>query len=202
MKCIITKCSRNLPFLQKDFFMKTSKIISASLVIAAALSFSVNAQSWYTSSNTYGPFIYNNGGNVQATGTNWNQGSGKAYLQLGDWNHYIKSQQGVGVSIGTFQVIDGITLRETSGNVGIGTTAPAAKLDVRGGINATGGITTATNVSATIIKLAYCWILSGTYGPTGTDAQNAPVGSIWLSSLGGGIIYVKANATLNNWYQK
>jgi hypothetical protein len=49
---------------------------------------------------------------------------------MGDTNHSIRSERGFGLKLGTWGAQDGITLRETTGNVGIGTTIPSARLDV------------------------------------------------------------------------
>jgi hypothetical protein len=54
----------------------------------------------------------------------------QAVLYMGDTNHSIRSERGFGLKLGTWGAQDGITLRETTGNVGIGTTIPGARLDV------------------------------------------------------------------------
>lgn len=59
---------------------------------------------------------------------NWNGTS--AILQLGDLNHYIKSVQGAGVKIGTYQYPDVINISEVNGCVGIGNANPSSKLQV------------------------------------------------------------------------
>ncbi len=70
-------------------------------------------------------------GNILVQGTGSFDTSGEeAILYLGDINHYIKSIWGSGVRIGTYGAVDGITLLQTSGNVGIGTTNPGAKLEI------------------------------------------------------------------------
>ena len=58
---------------------------------------------------------------------------------LGGIHHYIRGEYGFGVKIGTYAVGDAISIRELSGNVGIGTKNPAGKLDVNGSIYQRGG---------------------------------------------------------------
>lgn len=59
-----------------------------------------------------------------------------AYLYLGDSNHYIKSTFGFGLNLGTWNVPDVVTIREGTGNVGIGTNNPGHRLHVAGQIYA------------------------------------------------------------------
>jgi hypothetical protein len=76
-------------------------------------------------------------GNLVVQGTNSFQTSGDAgIVYLGGVHHYIKGEYGYGVKIGTYAVGDALVIKEISGNVGIGTTAPAAgyKLSVDGKI--------------------------------------------------------------------
>jgi hypothetical protein len=53
-------------------------------------------------------------------------------LYLGSVHNYIKAEYGFGVKIGTYAVGDVISICQISGNVGIGTTSPGAKLEVNG----------------------------------------------------------------------
>ncbi len=62
-------------------------------------------------------------GNILSTGSHY----------LMDTNHSIRAISGVGVAIDTYGVVDPLVIRESSGNVGIGTTNPGAKLSVIGG---------------------------------------------------------------------
>lgn len=70
-------------------------------------------------------------GNILVKGTNNFQSDGdEAILFLGDNNHSIKSIFGSGLRISTYQAQDAITILEGNGNVGVGTSAPSAKLHV------------------------------------------------------------------------
>jgi hypothetical protein len=69
-------------------------------------------------------------GDITAIGPDWSEGN-SAVLYLGAGNyHYIKAKYGTGVQIGTYGAADAITLKETTGNVGIGLTSPEAKLHI------------------------------------------------------------------------
>jgi hypothetical protein len=59
---------------------------------------------------------------------------------LGDTNNYIKAVHGSGVRIGAFDADNALAVQQTTGNVGIGTTAPAVKLDVAGNANVSGAL--------------------------------------------------------------
>ncbi len=64
----------------------------------------------------------------------------QAILSLGIANNYVAGVYGSGLHFGAFNVADGIVLRENTGNVGIGTSAPTERLSVSGTIQSlTGG---------------------------------------------------------------
>jgi hypothetical protein len=97
-----------------------------------------------------------------------------------DTNHRINVIFGVGLGISTYGVDNGIVLREDSGNVGIGTTNPTAKLYVNGkiGINAD-NINAKLSIDANnsleygvhSINATYgVWALGGSYGVYGKGA--------------------------------
>ncbi|MBN2513538.1 MAG: hypothetical protein JXB18_11420 [Sedimentisphaerales bacterium] len=68
-------------------------------------------------------------GDTLIEGHDWGSGE-DAVLYLGDTSHYIKSVWGDGVKIGTYQAPDVIVIKETSGNIGIGTTDPLGRLHI------------------------------------------------------------------------
>ena len=61
--------------------------------------------------------------------------TGTAYLL--DTNHSIRAISNSGVAISAYGATDGIILKQTTGNVGIGTTSPSQKLEVNGTVKAT-----------------------------------------------------------------
>jgi len=74
-------------------------------------------------------------GNIIVQGTNSFTASGhEGVVYLGSVHHFIKGIYGTGIKIGTYAVADAITIKELSGNVGIGTTTPGQRLTVRGNI--------------------------------------------------------------------
>jgi len=71
------------------------------------------------------------GGNIRVRGIDGFDGAGEsAYLYLGDENQYIKSEWGFGLTFGSYLVPEALTIRETNGDVGIGTSEPHARLHI------------------------------------------------------------------------
>ena len=66
-------------------------------------------------------------GNAVIRGENFTDFGETAKVCVGDTSHYMKAVFGGGLRIGTYQANDAIALQESTGNVGIGTTTPAAK---------------------------------------------------------------------------
>jgi len=54
----------------------------------------------------------------------------KAIIYMGDTNHSIRVERGFGLKLGTLGAQDGLILRESTGNVGIGNTADNYKLEI------------------------------------------------------------------------
>lgn len=65
----------------------------------------------------------------------------QATLYLGTVHHYIRSEFGYGLKIGTYGTTDALNIAENSGNVGIGTITPGQKLTVRGNVRVESEIT-------------------------------------------------------------
>ncbi len=101
-----------------------------------------------------------------------------------DTNHYIKATSNVGVAIGTYQAADGLFLQQGTGNVGIATTSPAAKLHVVGSGwfgNDTGGLGTSAGKGVRVF-------FDGTFGSIFSyDYGASATANLILQSPGGNV---------------
>lgn len=71
------------------------------------------------------------GGNIRVRGAGGYDGAGdSAYLFLGDQTQYIKSEWDFGLTLGGFLAPEALTIRQASGNVGLGTSEPRARLHI------------------------------------------------------------------------
>ncbi len=74
-------------------------------------------------------------GNILVKGVNsFKSANDEAVVYFGDTNHYIKSVYSQGMRIGTYKAPDAIVLQQDTGNFGIGTASPSAKLHVNGNL--------------------------------------------------------------------
>jgi hypothetical protein len=72
-------------------------------------------------------------GDVVVRGANnWTNTGDEAKYIVGDSNHFFKGVKGTGVIIGTWNASNGIVLRESTGNVGLGTSSPDSTLELSG----------------------------------------------------------------------
>jgi hypothetical protein len=76
---------------------------------------------------------------VQGEGS-FDAGGEEGTLYLGDTENYIKAVYDSGVHIGAFAATDALAVKAVTGNVGIGTTDPQARLDVAGTIHSSGAL--------------------------------------------------------------
>jgi hypothetical protein len=75
------------------------------------------------------------GGDALITGATWNATGNQAKLMLGDSNQSIMGVHGTGIVIEPYGTTSPFVVRQITGNVGIGITNPAFKLDVYGTAN-------------------------------------------------------------------
>ena len=80
-------------------------------------------------------------------------------IHLGSVHHYIQGEYGFGLKIGTYVAGDVISIKEVSGDVGIGTTNPDAKLEVNGDVK----------IGTNGIKFSEIIELTGTTGTSRTE---------------------------------
>jgi hypothetical protein len=131
------------------------------------------------------------GGNIRVRGEGGFDVSGdSAYLYLGDQTHYIKSEWGLGLAVGSYLVPEALTIRDMSGDVGIGTSEPRARLHLadadeaailldNGGSVADWGI--GTNAAGLFL------IGSGTDTFSATRFWMGPGGDTYLAPVGGNV---------------
>jgi hypothetical protein len=92
-------------------------------------------------------FVNVDHGNLLVQGQGSFDGSGEqGIVYLGDTGNYIKAVYDSGVHIGAFAADDALAVKAGTGNVGIGTTDPAARLDVAGTVHASGAFEVGSEV--------------------------------------------------------
>lgn len=118
-------------------------------------------------------------GNVFVHGTQGFNAAGEdASVYLGHAAHSIRGEHGTGVLISTYGAVDALAIREQSGNVGIGTTTPAQKLEVAGRIKIGVDTTEYTSTSITYYPVEAFPIISG--GPVCNEARR---GSMFVGTV-------------------
>ncbi len=73
-------------------------------------------------------------GDALVKGTNFASPGSTARLILGDGNHVLRSVYGGGLRFGVYPFPDALVVQDDTGNVGVGTSSPGAKLHVAGRI--------------------------------------------------------------------
>jgi len=138
-------------------------------------------------------------GNLSVQGEGgYNEAGERGIVYLGDTNAYITSVFGSGVRIGAYNVPDAITLLQSSGNVGIGTSSPTAKLMINGSLrvqNSSGTLVLYVNDSTGKVGINTTNPLATlSVGGTGTTYATG----IYAESPDGGIGYgIWGNASQN-----
>lgn len=91
------------------------------------------------------------GGNALFQGPSaFNTSGNTSTVYIGDNNHSITAQNGLGTTIASYQNNNGIVLQDTTGYVGLGTSTPAYQLDVLNSARVQGILYAGTNVICAI----------------------------------------------------